>query len=405
MKKVIKCGEFFSSVDENVQKNVAVVIDGNKIVEIAPVASVNCDGCEVIDLSDKFVMPGLIDSHMHVNLNGQADVMSLFIKQTIGDLTIESMKNAQTNLNVGFTTIRDEGAFGYSDIAVRDAINAGKIVGPRMMVSGVAIGTTGGHCDSHLSPYITGSHSLGTIVDSPDAARAAVRKNFKYGADQVKVMATGGVLSFGDDPNASEFTFEEMKAILDIANMKGRISSAHAHGAEGIKIAVKAGITSIEHGMLMDDECIELMAEHGTYLVPTIIAAATIVENGVAAGMAQWAVDKAALVLANHKENLRKCREAGIKICFGTDAGTSFNYHGKQTREFELMVEYGFTPAQVLIAATKTNATMMRWNDRIGTLEVGKLADVVAFDKSPLEDIKVMNDVSFIMKDGVVYKN
>ncbi len=404
MKKLIKCGRFFSSVDESVKENIGVVIEENKIIEIAPISDIKVENAEVIDLSDKFVMPGLIDAHMHVNLSGQTDMLSVFSGSTIGDLTLASFVNAKKDLMAGFTTIRDEGAFGFSDVALKNAINKGVVDGPRMLVSGEAIGSTGGHADSSLSPYVTGKSCLGSIIDSPDEGRKAARYNFKYGADQIKVMATGGVLSFGDDPGSAEMTFEEMKAILDVANSRGRISSAHAHGAEGIKMAIKAGITSIEHGMMMDEECIDMMVENGTYLIPTIVAANNIIENGSKAGMAQWAVDKASHVLKNHKNNLKLCREKGVNIGFGSDAGTSFNCHGDQTVEFELMVEFGFTPCEALIAATRTNATMMKMINDIGTLEVGKLADIVAFNENPLDNIKTMNSVSFVMKDGKVYK-
>lgn len=402
MKKVIKCGKFFSAVDEKVMENIAITIEENRITAIGPVAAADCTGAEVIDLGDKFVMPGLIDAHTHVNMNGAPTVDTA--GATVGELTINSILYAQKDLMAGFTSIRDEGAAGFSDVAVRDAINKGKIVGPRMLVSGVAVGTTGGHCDSHFAPGVVGG-TFGNIIDGPDEGRRAARYTFKYGADQVKIMATGGVMSYGDEPGASELTYEEMKAILDVANSRGKLSSAHAHGAAGIKDAIRAGITSIEHGMLMDDECIDMMAEHGTYLIPTIIAAKLIVINGVASGIPDWAVAKAERCLENHHQNLLKCIKKGVKVGFGTDVGTPYNRHGEQGYEFELMVDFGFTPAQALQAATKVNATMMKWGDKVGTLEVGKLADVVAFAKSPLEDIKVMKDCAFVMKDGVVYKN
>ncbi len=404
MKQIIKCGRVFTATDESVRENMAVAVEDGKITAVVPMQEADLTGAEVIDLSDKFVMPGLIDAHVHTNLSGDPSILHLFADGSEGALTITSIKNAQADLMAGFTSIRDEGAFRFTDVAVRDAIDRGLIAGPRMLVSGEALTGTGGHADSHMAPYVTGDTALGVIINSADQGRKAARRNFKYGADQLKIMATGGVMSMGDDPKCSEMSLEEMKAIIDVAKARGRITSAHAHGSDGIKIAVRAGITSIEHGMLMDDECVELMAAHGTYLVPTIIAAKAIIDNGVAAGLAPWMVEKTELVFAGHKDNLRKCREAGVKIAFGTDAGTSFSFHGAQTVEFGLMVDFGFTPAQTLVAATRTNAEMMRWSDRVGTLEAGKLADIVAFDRSPLEDIQVMNQVSFVMKDGVVCK-
>ncbi len=403
MKKVLKCGQLFTAVDETIQKDMAVVLEDNKIIEVLPIANVDTTGAEVIDLTDKFVMPGLIDAHVHTSSPGEGAFSDP--SKSIGDVAFMSLVNAKKDLMAGFTTLRDECSYGFADVALRDAINNGMVDGPRMMVSGLALGSTGGHIDSHFSPYIKEGHEGGLIVDSPDAARKATRFNFKYGADQLKIMATGGVLSFGDDPKSSDLTYEEMKAALDIVNERGRISSAHAHGANGIKYAIRAGITSIEHGMLMDDECVDLFVEYGTYLIPTIIAAHQIVVEGKKGGMPKWAVDKAEICLAGHKDNLAKCRAKGVKIGFGTDAGTTFNLHGKQTYEFELMVDYGFTPMETLVAATKTNATMMKWDDKVGTLEAGKFADVVAFDESPLDNIKTLQDVAFVMKDGKVYKN
>lgn len=401
-KTVVKCGKFFDSTDGSVKNNVNVVVENNKIVKVTN-ASVDENGAKVLDLSKKFVMPGMIDAHMHTLMNGEPNCMLDMITLSTGDMAFNSMLNAQADLMAGFTSVRDEGSYGFVDVALRDAINAGKIAGPRMLVAGMAIGTTGGHADNH---YNLGTHAegMGTIADSPDAARQAARFTLKHGADQIKIMATGGVMSIGDEPGAPEFTYEEMKAALDVPNSRGRISSAHAHGAEGIKIAVRAGITSIEHGMLMDEECMDLMVEHGTYLVPTIIAAAKIVEFGTS--LPAEAVGKAKRCLENHGKNLEMCRAKGVKIAFGTDTGTYFNVHGKQAEEFALMQQYGnFGVAESLMAATKVASELFRWEDKVGSIEEGKLADIVAFDESPFDDITTLQRCSFVMKDGVVYKN
>ena len=401
---VLKCGRLFCGVDETVQENMAVTVEDNRIVGVATWK----DGCaptdgEVVDLSDKFVTPGLIDAHVHVNMNGEPNTDNL-AKLTTGEFALVSMVNAQSDLMAGFTTIRDEGAVGFSDVALRDAINRGMVAGPRMFVSGMAISSTGGHGDSSFGPGVTGG-AMASIVNSPDEARRAARYTFKYGADQIKIMATGGVMSFGDEPGAPELSLEEMKAALDIANSRGRISSAHAHGAEGIKNAIWAGITSIEHGMLIDDEGMELMKNHGTYLIPTIIAAYQIVEFGKTGALAPWMVKKADLCLQNHGEHLKKMISMGINIGFGTDSGTCFNRHGEQALEFELMTRCGFTPIQTLLAATKVNSRLLKWDDRIGSIEEGKLADIAAFDGDPLKDITAMTRCAFVMKDGVVYKH
>ncbi|SCJ59332.1 imidazolonepropionase [Anaerotruncus sp. 2789STDY5834896] len=402
-KIVLLCGKLFCSTTGTVKEKVAVTVEGEKITAVCPVEQADTAGCTVYDLGDKFVTPGLIDAHVHTIWDGEVEFMDCINKGTIGDLTIRSMLLAKKDLMAGFTTIRDEGSYGFADIAVRNAIDRGEIDGPRMFVSGEAISSTGGHSDGWLAPQITGKCQSGVIIDGPDAGRRAARYNLKYGADQIKIMATGGVGNPGE-PGAIELTFEEMKAILDVANSRGRISSAHAHGAQGIKNAIRAGITSIEHGMLMDDECVELMARHGTYLVPTIIAGQRINENGVAAGLPAEVVEKSVRCLQGHRENLRKCRQAGVKICFGTDAGTSFNYHGKQAYEFSLMVDFGFTVAQVLQAATATNAQLLGWQDKVGSVEPGKLADIAAFDGDPFDDISSMQRCSFVMKGGKVYK-
>lgn len=401
-KKVIKCGKFFDSVNECVKENVSVVVEGNKIVEVAD-GDVCTEGAEVIDLSGKFVMPGLIDAHMHVAMNGEPSAMIDLYTKRDADYMIDAMLNVQADLMAGFTTVRDEGCIGFVDISLRNAINAGKVWGPRMKVAGMGIGSTGGHGDNPLRPGTVISGSLAQVVDSPDRARHAARNTIKYGADHIKLMATGGVMSVGDEPGAPDLTFEEMKAALDVANMHGKSSSAHAHGALGIKWAVKAGIASIEHGMMMDEECMDLMAEHGTFLVPTIIAAYRIVEHGDK--LPQEAVRKAKACLENHGRNLEMCRAKGVKIAFGTDTGTYYSAHGKQAYEFELMQKYGnFTVTESLVAATKSAAELLKMSKEVGSIEAGKYADIVAFDESPYDDISVMCRCSFVMKDGVVYK-
>ena len=405
MLKAIKCGSFFSAADDKVQKDVVIIVDGNKITEIVPGAKfANPGSYEVIDLSAKFVMPGLIDTHMHMAFNGEANLA--FGARKHGDATLHSMLNLQKDLLAGFTTIRDEGAQGFVDVSVRDAINSGLIWGPRALVSGIGLSGRGGHGDFHYAPHIKPSTSdTSNIVCGADSAREAARYVIKYGADQIKLMATGGVMSEGDAPGAQELTFEEMRAAIEIAEFNGKLSSAHAHGHNGVTAAAKAGITSIEHGMILDDEAIDAMKKHGTYLVPTIIAAKNIVDNGIKAGIPVHAVEKAALVLETHKAGFQKCIKAGIKIAFGTDAATPFNRHGEQAVEFENMVNYGLKPIESIIAGTRTAAQLMRMDKMVGTLEVGKYADITAFNENPIENIKTLTNCVFVMKDGKVYKS
>ncbi len=410
-KTIIKCGKFFDSVAECVKENVNVVVDGNRIVEVTT-APVDETDAKVYDFSDKFVMPGLIDSHVHIGLNGEPTSAVLdMITLSDAERTIKAMLNAQASMMGGFTTLRDEGCAAFIDVALRNAINAGKIWGPRLFVSGIPIGSTGGHGDSHYRTDVsTGfladdipTSGLALIINNPDQARKAARFDVKYGVDQIKLLATGGVASIGDVPGAPDLTEEEMKAALDIANAHGRISSAHAHGAVGIKCAIRAGITSIEHGMLMDDDCIDMMAEYGVYLCPTMLAPHKIGE--MSKFLPAETVEKSRTCEKNQPAKLAKCREKGVKIVFGTDVGTFFSYHGKQAEEFELMTKNGgFSVTEALVSATKTAAEMIRWSDRIGSIEPGKFADIVAFDESPYDDITVMTRCSFVMKDGVVYK-
>lgn len=403
MKKVIKCGKLFLSKSGTVADNMAVVVEQGKILTVEPVAQVNCDGCEVIDLSDKFVMPGIIDCHQHSSMYGQGNNLSAVYEQTIAYSAFEAYKNANLDLMAGFTTMRDAGGPGYVDVSLKKAINAGKVDGPRLVVAGQALTSTGGHADFHLAPHVKNANTMGAVCDSPDEMRAAARKNFKYGADVLKIMATGGVMSYGDDPNASQFTYEEFKAAIDVAKEQGKSTFAHAHGANGIKLAVKAGITSIEHGMLIDEEGMQLMAEYGTYMVPTIIAAKNIVVFGKGI-LPDWMVEKADMVLKNHKAQVMQLRQLGVKFAFGSDAGTAFNRHGEQTVEFLNLQDFGFTPVECLQHATCNAADLLSMSEQVGSVEPGYFADVIAFDGNPLEDLAVMQNCCFVMKDGKVYK-
>ncbi len=407
MKKLIYCGKMFDSKDGTVKENMAILVDGQRIEEVSPKAAWDgkpTEGLEVIDLSDKFVTPGLIDAHVHLTMNGEPDYTKDLTLKHATSFAYRALANAQADLMGGFTTVRALGDMDYIDVALRDEIAAGRVCGPRIVASGHCIGSTGGHADSHYAPHVSVSSQMGLIVDSPDEARKAARYNIKHGVDCLKFMATGGVMSLGTTVGAQQLTFDEIRAIVEIAEMYGVITSTHAHGTNGIKAAVKAGVTSVEHGMILDEEAVDMMVEKGTYLVPTIIAAHQIVENGIAAGIPPFMVDKAKQVLERHEWGFRRSMEYGVKICFGTDAATPYNYHGKQAYEFELMESFGMSADKSLMAATSTNAKMMnKWND-IGSIEAGKYADIVAFDGEPLKNTKEFMNVSFVMKGGEVYK-
>ncbi len=405
MKQALKCGKLFCPQDGKVLKNAVVLVDGSHILAVQGENEAIPAGFDVIDLSERFVMPGLIDAHVHTASSGEPDGLAQSVRGTVGDVAFISMRNAQADLYAGFTTLRDAGSTGFADVALRNAINRGDVVGPRMLVSGIAMGSTGGHSDSHLAPHIHDTLLPDLCINGPESARRTARYNLKYGADFLKFMSTGGVMSLGTTVGSQQLTADEIAAIIEIAEMYGVHTATHAHGTAGIKAAVRAGVTSVEHGMMLDDEAIELMLQKGTYLTPTIIAAERIIVNGVAGGLAPWMVEKASQVLENHKNGLQKCLARGVRLDFGSDAGTPYNFHGKQGYEFELMVSFGFTAVQALTAATVTNAQLLRMQDKIGTIEPGKLADIVAFAGDPLENITAMQDCRFVMKDGAVVKS
>lgn len=405
MKQVIRCGALFDANRKEFEKHALIFINDKQVEKVSLNWEESTEGYTVVDLSEKYVLPGLIDCHVHTNLNGELNSMNYLGLEMSGEVTIKSLVHAQSDLIAGFTTIRDEGAVHFTDVAVKNSINRGLVGGPRMLVSGLAIGSTGGHADSAFNPYVTGDHAFGAIIDSPVEGRRAARYNFKYGADQVKLMATGGVMSAGDDPGAPELSFEEMKAVIDEANMKGKISSAHTHGALGIKNAIRAGVTSIEHGTMMDEEGLALLLEQGTYLVPTLSAGYLISKHGKQAGLPAFVVEKTEQVIESHFRSFSNAYQAGAKIAFGTDVGTPFDKHGKQAGEFALMVRAGMAPADAIAAATKVAAELLRWDQKIGTIEAGKFADMIAVDQNPLDDITELERVRFVMKDGTIYKS
>jgi imidazolonepropionase-like amidohydrolase len=377
-----------------------IVVVGDTIQSIAPSASIQAQPSDkVIDLSGLTVMPGLIDVHTHLTGDPDFDPY-LELTTTNAKEAITGVANARTTLLAGITSVRNVGAGGYSDVDLRDAINVGQVPGPHMLVSGPPLGITGGHCDENLLPVQY--HVVGDgVADGISAVQHMVRQNIKYGADLIKICATGGVLSKGDDPQAAQYTLEEMQAIVADAHRLGRKVAAHAHGAQGILWATEAGVDSIEHGSYINDEDIAAMKQRGTYLVPTLYLEDWIIQSGHLPAIYQ---KKMVEVSAVAKSNIKRAMQAGVKIAMGTDAAVY--PHGLNAHELDAYVnQLGMTPLAALQTATINATDLMGWTAKTGTLEPGKWADIIAVEKNPLDDIRTVEDVKFVMKSGVVYKN
>jgi imidazolonepropionase-like amidohydrolase len=396
---LIKAGHLLDVKTGKVADAQTIVVVGDTIQSIGPSSSVaGQPGDQVIDLGSMTVLPGLIDVHTHLTMNTDFDPYRE-LTTTNAKEAINGVVNARTTLMAGFTSVRNVGASGYVDVNLRDAINAGQIPGPHMLVSGPPLGITGGHCDDNLLPYEY--HQVGDgVADGVAAVQQKVRQNIKYGADLIKVCATGGVLSKGDDPQAAQYTLEEMKAIVADAHRLGRKVAAHSHGAQGILWASMAGVDSIEHGSYINDEDIAEMKKNGTYLVPTLYLEDWQVEKG---SLPPFYHQKMVDVSAVAKSNIKRAVHAGVKIALGTDAAVY--PHGLNAHELDVYVnQIGMTPLAALQTATINAAELMGWSAKTGTLEAGKWADIIAVEKNPLEDVRVLQEVKFVMKAGVVYK-
>ena len=399
---VVRAGHILDVKTGNMLSGQAIVIEGDKIVSVGPAADAKLSpATQTIDLPNATVLPGLIDAHTHLtfdpaNLGYEGLGISYPREALIG------ARNARVTLEAGFTTVRNVGAGGYSDVALRDAINAGDVPGPRMLVSGPAMGITGGHCDDNLLAPQFHATELG-VADGVDAVRHKVRENIKYGADLIKICATGGVMSKGDDPNASQYTREEMKAIVEEAHRLRRKVAAHAHGAEGVSWASDAGVDSIEHGHLMDDSSIATLKKNGTYIVPTLYLMDWNRENLGKRNAPDYVVRKMQAVSAVGQDTLKKAFAAGVKVAFGTDAAVY--PHGLNAHEFAVYVRLGMSPLQAIQTATIHGADLLGWSSKIGTLEAGKWADLIAVEGDPLKDVTTLERVKFVMKGGEVVTN
>jgi imidazolonepropionase-like amidohydrolase len=377
-----------------------VVIEDGKIVGVGPALAIP-SGAKVIDLGNATLLPGLIDMHDHLTVVPE-NLGYKGLGVSVPREALYGAANANRTLRAGFTAVRNVGASGFSDVALRDAVAAGDVPGPRMVVSGPAMGITGGHCDNNLLPFEY-HVTEGGVADGPWPARAKVREVVKYGADVIKICASGGVLSKGDLPGTPQYSPEEMKELVTEAHRLGRKVAAHAHGTQSIKEAILAGVDSIEHASLIDDEGIRLAKERGTFLVMDIYNDTYILEMGEKVGMLPESIEKEKQIGRLQRENFQKAVKAGARMAFGTDGGVY--PHGDNAKQFGYMVQYGMTPMQAIQAATVNAAELLGWKDRIGTIEPGKYADLIAVSGDPLSDIKVLEKVGFVMKGGEVVKN
>jgi imidazolonepropionase-like amidohydrolase len=398
---VIKAARLIDGQGGGPLANAVVVIEDDRIARVGAGLPVPA-GAEVIDLGTATLLPGLIDCHTHLTGQPGDNYYDDMFRRSPIDSAVVAHIYAKRTLDAGFTTVRDVGAGELIDVAMRNAINRGEIAGPRMQVATLAVSATGGHGDmSGFSPYLS-IKGLNNIADGIDEIRKLVRTEVKYGADVIKVAATAGVLSEEDSVGAPQFSQEELNALVEESHMWEKRVAAHAHGTEGITRAIKAGVTSVEHASFIDDEGIRLAKEKGTWLVMDIYNDDYILAEFAKKGYPQKIIEKERLVGRTQRENFRKAVQAGAKMAFGSDAGVY--PHGWNGKQFAKMVEWGMTPMQAIKAATTDAAELLGWRDRIGSIEAGKFADVIAVKGDPLKDVTEFERVSFVMKGGVVYK-
>ncbi|KYG83353.1 amidohydrolase family protein [Roseivirga echinicomitans] len=404
-KTIIHAGRLIDGKSDQVLTSMSIVIEGNKIVSVDRGYTKGGKDDQVIDLKNKTVMPGLMDMHVHIESQSSPSSQLAGYIMNEADIAYDAQVYANRTLMAGFTTVRDLGGSGVN-VALRNAINAGKVIGPRIYTAEKTIATTGGHGDptNGASNHLMGDPGpLDGVVNSEEDARKAVRQRYKNGADVIKITATGGVLSVAKDGQGPQFKMDELKGIIETANEYGMVSAAHAHGDEGMRRAVEAGITSIEHGTFMSDQTMDLMIKKGTYYVPTISAGEFVVEKAKIPGFfPDVVVPKALEVGPQISATFSKAYKRGVKIAFGTDAGVF--PHGDNGKEFIYMVKAGMKPMEVIKAATMTASQLLRIESQYGSIESGKMADIIAVEGDPIQDVSTMTDVKFVMKDGKVYK-
>ena len=402
---IIHCGKLIDGKNKELQSQVTLVIESGKISSMEKGFTKPSTEDKFIDLSKKVVMPGLIDMHVHLEEEMGKGSYALAFTQNEADAAFQSIQFVKNTLMAGFTTVRDLGGSGVN-ISLRNAINMGTIIGPRVITAGRTIASTGGHGDptnGAKKGLFPDPGPKEGVINGADEARKAVRQRYKDGSDLIKITSTAGVGSVAKDGIGPQFSDEELKAIVETANDYGFHVAAHAHGTEGMLRAVKAGVKTIEHGTFMTDEIMDLMKEKKTYFVPTIIAGKTVAEMAKTPGLLpELVVPKAIFIGTKMQDNFGKAYKRGVPIAFGTDAGVC--KHGENAKEFTYMVEAGMPAIEALLSAMQVNANILGLGDKIGSLEKGKNADIVAVNIDPTISIKAMEKVSFVMKDGVVYK-
>jgi len=389
MKKLFKNMRLVDVENEEIIEDAVFTVEDDKFNFVGNSEKDVDDFDEVVNFGGKTVIPGLIDAHIHSLFDASGDPFGSLEAESASMITLKAANFMKKTLEAGIVAIRDMGGVDYLEMGLNEAIKSGLSKGPRMQLSGKLITMTGGH-----------GHQFGREVDSPHEARKAAREQLKNGVDLIKIMATGGVMTEGVQPGAPQLTEEEMRAAIIEAHKAERKTATHAQGVEGIKNALRAGIDSIEHGIFLDDEAIELMVHNDVFLVPTLAAPYWIIDAGVEKGVPEFAVEKSKAVIESHAKSFQKAREAGVKIAMGTDAGTPFNKHGKNKFEIKMMVENGMKPIEAIKAATMGGAELMELTDKLGSISEGKLADMVVVDGKPDQDIEDIYEVAEVYKEG-----